>query len=496
MIKLLFLALFYNSIVGPGQIVLQGFFYYSTPELNIQKCGILDYRKSRGRNILMRSNNRLNYHIVTYGCQMNEHDSEVLGGILEQTGFQYTDILDETDVLLLNTCCIREKAENKVIGHLGEYKKLKQVNPNLLIGVCGCMIQQKGMAELIQKKAPHVDLLFGTHNIHRLPELLSQAKDSGATLTEIWEQEKEIIEALPIRRADRLKGYITITYGCNNYCTYCIVPYVRGRERSRDPIGIKEEAIALAEDGYKEIMLLGQNVNSYGKDLDAKMDFADLLTTLDGITGLKRIRYMTSHPRDFSDKLIQTITNSNNICKHFHLPVQSGSNQILKKMNRGYTREYYLNLLEKIRHAVPEATVTTDIIVGFPEENEQDFADTLDLVEKAKFDSCFTFLYSARQGTPAAKRIQVDENIKKERFNQLLELQNKISLMKNKELVGQIQRILVEGTSKTNYERLSGRTEGNKVVSFEGDKQLIGQILNIEITEAQTWSLSGQLLKK
>lgn len=444
----------------------------------------------------MEVNNRLKYHIITYGCQMNQHDSEVLGGILEQMGFQHTETLGETDILLLNTCCIREKAENKVIGHLGEYKKLKQDNPNLLIGVCGCMIQQKGIAEKIRKKAPHVDLLFGTHNIHRLPELLNQARETNATLTEIWEKEQGIIDSLPIKRANRLKGYITITYGCNNFCTYCIVPYVRGRERSRDPKIIKDEALALASDGYKEIMLLGQNVNSYGKDLDGKIDFANLLISLDKINQLKRLRYMTSHPRDFTDKLIKTIANSSNICKHFHLPVQSGSNSILKKMNRGYTREFYLKLLEKIYCAVPGATVTTDIIVGFPGENEQDFADTLDLIEKAKFDSCFTFLYSPRQGTPAAKWEQVEENAKKERFNQLLELQNRISLAKNKELVGLTQEVLVEGISKTDYERLSGRTEGNKVVSFEGDKKLVGQILEVEITDAQTWSLSGRIVEK
>ncbi len=405
------------------------------------------------------------------------------------------DELNKTDVLLLNTCCVREKAENKVLGHLGEYKRLKQTNPNLIIGVGGCMIQQKGVAELIRKRAPQVDLLFGTHNIHRLPELLNQAKETGATLIEVWDQEKNIIDTLPTKRADKLKAYITITFGCNNYCSYCIVPYVRGKERSRVPQVILDEAMDLADDGYKEIMLLGQNVNSYGKDLVQKVDFADLLTSLDDIPQLDRIRYMTSHPRDFSDKLIATIAGSKHICKHFHLPVQSGSNTILKKMNRGYTREYYLELLKKISQAMPEASITTDIIVGFPGESDHDFEDTLDLVTKARFDSCFTFLYSPRQGTPAARWMQVDEDIKKARFNQLLTTQNEISLAKNKSMLGEVEQVLVEGTSKTNDKRLSGRTEGNKIISFEGEEKLIGQIVSIEITDALTWSLSGKHVK-
>ncbi|MFA5536652.1 MAG: tRNA (N6-isopentenyl adenosine(37)-C2)-methylthiotransferase MiaB [Bacillota bacterium] len=442
----------------------------------------------------MLADSNLKYHILTYGCQMNERDSETLGGMLEQMGYQWVDDLNNTDILLLNTCCVREKAENKVLGHLGKYKKLKQTNPNLIIGVSGCMIQQKGVAELIHERAPHVDLLFGTHNIHRFPELLNQAKAAGATLIEVWDQEKSIVETLPTKRTDKLKAYITITYGCNNYCTYCIVPYVRGRERSREPQQILDEATELANSGYKEIMLLGQNVNSYGKDFTKEVDFADLLISLDNIPQLSRIRYMTSHPRDFSDKIITVIANAKHVCKHFHLPVQSGSNRILKKMNRGYSKEYYLGLLEKISRAVPDASITTDIIVGFPGETDQDFEETLDLVTRAKFDSCFTFLYSPRQGTPAAKWEQVDEEIKKIRFNQLLKIQNEISLAKNNSMLGKTEQVLVEGISKTNDKRLSGRTEGNKVVNFDGDEKLIGQIVPVEITEALTWSLSGRLV--
>ena len=434
-----------------------------------------------------------NYHIITYGCQMNEHDTEVLSGILEQIGYQWSDDLEVADVLLLNTCCVREKAENKVIGHLGDLKKLKQAKPDLIIGVCGCMGQQEGIAEKIRQKTPHVDLVFGTHNIHRLPELLSMAQEADSTIIEVWDKEQEIIEALPVKRAGGVKSYVTITYGCNNFCSYCIVPYVRGRERSREPKAIFDEVTELARKGFKEVMLLGQNVNSYGKDLSMEVDFADLLRSLEPVEGVERIRYMTSHPRDFTDKLIETIAESQTVCEHFHLPIQSGSNQILKKMNRGYTREYYLDLVAKIKKAVPDATLTTDIIVGFPGETEEDFQATLDVVAKAEFDTAFTFLYSPRSGTPAAKWTQVPEEEKKERFQRLLDLQNKISLAKNRQLLGRSEEVLVEGTSKTNIERLTGRTRGNKVVVFDGDESLIGQLVNVKITEAQTWSLIGEL---
>lgn len=435
-----------------------------------------------------------NYHIITYGCQMNEHDTEVLSGILEQIGYQWTDRLEEADVLLLNTCCVREKAENKVIGHLGELKRFKDINPNLVIGVCGCMAQQQGMADKILKKVPHVDLIFGTHNVHRLPELLAQARATKGAIVEVWEKEKEIVETLPLKRWNNIKGYVTIMYGCNNFCSYCIVPYVRGRERSRDPKAVLEEVRTMAQQGFKEIMLLGQNVNSYGKDLGVQFDFADLLKSLDQVENLSRIRYMTSHPRDFTDKLIETIKDSTKVCEHFHLPIQSGSNRILKKMNRGYTREYYLELIKKVRDAVPEATITTDIIVGFPGETEEDFNDTLDMVKQARFDSAFTFLYSPRTGTPAAKWEQVEEGVKKERFQRLLDLQNQISWEKNQQLLNTVQEILVEGASKTNEERLTGRTRGNKVVVFDGGKELIGQLVQVKIIEAQTWSLEGEVM--
>ncbi|HHY60398.1 MAG TPA: tRNA (N6-isopentenyl adenosine(37)-C2)-methylthiotransferase MiaB [Clostridia bacterium] len=435
-----------------------------------------------------------NYHIITYGCQMNEHDTEVLSGILEQLGYQWTDEPEQADVVLINTCCVRERAENKVIGLLGELKHVKEKNPDVVIGVCGCMAQQPGMAEKLREKVPHVDLVFGTHNVHRLPELLSMAQAADGTIIEIWDKEQEIVESLPLRRWNNIKGYVTIMYGCNNFCTYCIVPYVRGRERSREPQAIQEEVRAMARQGFKEVMLLGQNVNSYGKDLGLGFDFADLLQSLDDIEGLARIRYTTSHPRDFTDKLIETIKNAKKVCEHFHLPVQAGSNQVLKRMNRGYTREYYLDLVKKIRQAIPEATITTDIIVGFPGETDADFEDTLDLVAQVRFDNAFTFLYSPRTGTPAAKWEQVDEEVKKERFQRLLELQNRISWERNQELLGSVQEVLVEGVSKTNAERLTGRTRGNKIVVFEGSEELIGQLVQVRICEAPTWFLVGEVI--
>lgn len=443
----------------------------------------------------MKNINNLKYHIVTYGCQMNEHDTELLKGLIEAMNYNWVENVEDADLLLLNTCCVREKAENKVIGHLGEFKRLKQRNPHLILGVCGCMTQQEGMAERIREKAPHVDLIFGTFNTQRLPELLDEARETSTTLIEVWDEEGQISEERPIKRSGQLKAYVTITYGCNNFCSYCIVPYVRGRERSREPGAIVSEIEELSREGFKEIMLLGQNVNSYGHDLDKPIDFADLLKLVNKIDGVERIRYMTSHPRDFTSKLIRTIAESDKVCEHFHLPIQSGSDRILKEMNRGYTRGYYLDLIQKIKTAVPNCTLTTDIIVGFPGETQEDFLDTLDILQKVRFDSAFTFLYSPRTGTPAAEWVEVDEDIKKERFQELLELQNQISMSNNQRFLGRLEEILVEGTSKRNEERLTGRTRGNKIVVFEGDETLIGKLVTVKITEAQTWSLFGELCK-
>jgi tRNA-2-methylthio-N6-dimethylallyladenosine synthase len=434
----------------------------------------------------------MQYFIEIWGCQMNEHDAEILAGMLEQLGYQKTAQEEQADLIILYTCCVREKAEHKVLARLGQLKKLKQINPNLIIAVGGCMTQQGQMGDYLRSRTPYVDLVFGTHNIHRLPQLLQEVKESDSILVEVWDKEQEIIEDLPAKRMNSIKAYVTITYGCNNFCSYCIVPYVRGRERSREPKEILTEINKLVEQGFKEIMLLGQNVNSYGKDLSQQVDFADLLKEIDRIQGLSRIRYMTSHPRDFNDKLIEVIANSAKVCEHFHLPIQAGSNRILKKMHRGYTKDYYLELVGKIRTAVPACTLTTDIIVGFPGETEENFLETIDVLEKVRYDQAFTFLYSPREGTPAAKMPnQVSEEIKKERFQYLLNVQNKISWEINQKLLNKTEDVLFEGPSKTNPDRLSGRTRGNKIVIAEADESLIGTIQPVKITEAQTWSLLG-----
>lgn len=435
------------------------------------------------------------YHIEIWGCQMNEHDAEILSGMLEQIGYRKTEVLSQADVIILYTCCVREKAEHKVFARLGQLKKYKTTNPNLLIAVGGCMAQQPEMGEDIRVRAPYVDLVFGTHNIHRLPQLLEEAKDAEVTLIEVWDREREIVENLPASRMNKLKAYVTIMYGCNNFCSYCIVPYVRGRERSREPEEIIKELKELASNGFKEIMFLGQNVNSYGKDLARPVDFADLLLQADAIPGLERIRYMTSHPRDFTEKLINTIAGSQKICEHFHLPIQAGSNRILKLMRRGYTKESYLELIAKVREAVPQATLTTDIIVGFPGETDEDFADTLEVITKARFDQAYTFIYSPRKGTPAAEMPdQVPQEVKKERFQKLLDLQNRISWELNQQMLGKIEEVLVEGTSKTDPAKLSGRTRGNKIVIVDGPEELIGHVIKVKIEEAQTWSLQGKII--
>ena len=434
------------------------------------------------------------YLILTYGCQMNERDSEVLEGYLENLGYCPAAAEKDADIIILNTCCVREKAELKVFGKLGELSKLKKEKPELIIGICGCMTQQDEVYERIRDKAPYVNLVFGTYNVHQLPNLLLKIQNTGEAAYEIWEKEGDIVENNVSRRIDRIKAYVNISYGCDNFCTYCIVPHVRGRERSRTPDKIIEEISGLVKEGYKEIMLLGQNVNSYGKDLNSNLDFADLLVEVNTIDGLERIRYMTSHPRDFTDKLVETITKCNKVCEHYHLPVQAGSNNILKAMNRGYTREEYLELAEKIEASMSNYSITSDIIVGFPGETEEDFKDTLDIVERVRFDAVYTFAYSPRRGTPAAiMDCQTKDEVKKERLYRLMEVQNKISLEKNMKLVGTNMEVLVESPSKTDSNRLTGRTRTNKIVNFSGEQSLIGTIINVKITKAQTWNLIGEL---
>lgn len=437
------------------------------------------------------------YYIETWGCQMNEEDSEKLSGMLENMGYTKTDIRNESDVIIFNTCCVRENAELKVYGNLGELKALKRSNPNLIIAVSGCMMQQKGIPELIKKKYPHVDIIFGTHNIHRLPELLNNALQARSTIIEIWDSEGEIIEGLPIQREGDIKAFVTIMYGCNNFCTYCIVPYTRGRERSREPESIINEIEELSGKGYKEITLLGQNVNSYGKDLK-NTSFADLLRMVNEVEGIERIRFMTSHPKDLTDDVILAIKECKKVCEQIHLPVQSGSTEILKKMNRKYTKEDYLKLVDRIKAQVEGAVLTTDIIVGFPGETEEDFNETLDLVSRVEYDSAFTFIYSVRKGTPAERyETQVPEDVKHERFNRLVELINSISQRKNSEYKDKIVEILVEGYSKNDETKLTGRTRTGKLVNFTGgDISLKGKLVNVKVTEPQTWTLQGELVNE
>ncbi|MFW6281398.1 MAG: tRNA (N6-isopentenyl adenosine(37)-C2)-methylthiotransferase MiaB [bacterium] len=435
------------------------------------------------------------YHILTYGCQMNVHDSEKLAGMLEEMEYQQTANTDDADLILINTCTIRENAELKVFGKIGALKQLKRKNPDLIIGVGGCMMQSDEAVKQLYEKYPQVDLIFGTHNIHHVPELIERIEKERNRIVEVWNEEEGLIPDLPSAREEDFKAWVSIIQGCNNFCTYCIVPYVRGRERSRPLEDIVSEVKSLVNQGVKEITLLGQNVNSYGKDLKEKIDFADLLLELDKIDNLFRIRYMTSHPRDFSSKLIDVIKSSDSVCEHFHLPIQSGSSNILKKMNRGYTREKYIELVNSIRKEIPDASITTDFIVGFPGETEEEFAETLDLVKEIRFDGAFTFIYSQRTGTPAAKmEEQISEEIKKDRLNSLMELQNKISLEKNKEELGKTVEVLVEGESKNNPEMYHGRDRKNKLIIFPKKENIIGEIVKVKINNVQSFTLFGEVV--
>ncbi|HMA60310.1 MAG TPA: tRNA (N6-isopentenyl adenosine(37)-C2)-methylthiotransferase MiaB [Halanaerobiales bacterium] len=436
------------------------------------------------------------YYIKTYGCQMNEHDSEKIAGMLEEMGYNPTDELEKADLIFLNTCTVRENAELKVFGKVGSLKRLKRANPDLIIGIGGCMMQVEEPVQKIKEKFPHVDLVIGTHNLHKLPELVSEIEESDQRIISVWDQEKGIIPDLPSVRKSDFQAWVTIMQGCDNYCSYCIVPYVRGHERSRLKENIINEVENLIEDGVIEITLLGQNVNSYAQDLEADYDFADLLAELDEIEGLKRIRYMTSHPRDFNEKTIKTIADSNKVCEHFHLPIQSGSNDVLYEMNRGYTREDYLAMIDNIKEHFDHYSITTDIIVGFPGETDEDFQDTLDIVKEVKFDMAFTFKYSKRTGTPAAKKDnQISEEVKDRRLQKLMKVQNKISLRQNKKLEGKNLEVLVEGESKNNPATFMGRSRTNKLVIFPRQEGLIGKVVKVKIDNAQSWTLYGDVIE-
>jgi len=435
------------------------------------------------------------YRIITFGCQMNEHDSEALAGILEKMGYQRTES-EEADLTLFNTCCVRENAAQRLYGHVASLKRIKKSKPHAIIGVCGCLPQQPGEAESLMRQLPHVDLVFGTHNTHRLPELIARIKETGKPVCEILD-EGEVVENLPVRRESQLKAWVTIMHGCNNFCSYCIVPYVRGREKSRQMSDILRELAVLGNSGVKEVTLLGQNVNFYGKDLPGQPDFADLLQAANGVPGIERIRFQTSHPRDVTEKLIKTMADCEKVCEHLHLPLQAGSDRILRLMNRGYTAEHYLKIVDSLRKAMPEISLTTDIIVGFPGESDADFEDTLAVVRAVRYDSAFTFAYSPRTGTPAAASAeQIDEAVKKERLQQLIDLQNGISLELNQAETGRVYDILVEGRSQREEAVWVGRTRTNKLVHFNYEAGTeVGQTIKVRITEGQTHTLYGRIAR-
>ena len=435
---------------------------------------------------------KLTFCVNTFGCQMNARDSEKLVGILEQIG--YVEGRDEdSDFVIYNTCTVRENANNKVYGRLGYLHNKKKKNPHMMIGLCGCMMQEKHVVETIRKKYSFVDLVFGTHNIYKFAELMVRALLSDSMIVDIWEDTDKIVEDLPVERKYTFKSGVNIMFGCNNFCSYCIVPYVRGRERSRNPRDIVREIEHLVEDGVVEVMLLGQNVNSYGKNLEEPITFAQLLEQVEQIEGLKRIRFMTSHPKDLSDELIETLAKSKKICKHFHLPLQSGSTKILQKMNRRYTKEDYLLLVDKIRNKIPDMAITTDIIVGFPGETEEDFLETMDVVEKVQFDSAFTFIYSKRTGTPAASmEEQIAPEVVKDRFDRLLAKVQEISQKKSNALTNQIVDVLVEEVNGQDASLVTGRLSNNSVVHFPGDESLIGSIVQVHLKECKGFYYIGE----
>lgn len=443
----------------------------------------------------MREIGKDNYYLIqTYGCQMNEHDTETIKGLLEQMGYRSTDDRKQADVILLNTCAVRENAEDKVFGELGHLKHLKIEKPSLILGVCGCMSQEESVVNRILKKHPFVDLIFGTHNIHRLPFLLKEAMFSKEMVIEVWSKEGDIIENLPKKR-EGIKAWVNIMYGCDKFCTYCIVPYTRGKERSRRPQDVIAEVRDLARQGFKEIMLLGQNVNAYGKDFDdMKYGLGDLMDEVRKID-IPRVRFTTSHPRDFDDRLIEVLAKKGNLMEHIHLPVQSGSNEILKRMSRKYTREHYLELVAKIKKAIPDVVLTTDIIIGFPGETDEQFEETVSLVQEVGYDSAFTFIYSPREGTPAAgMEDNVPYEVKRDRLIRLNDVLNVYAKRSNERLKGQTVEVLVEGESKNNAAVLAGRTRTNKLVHFEGPKELVGRFVQVKITETPTFYIKGELV--
>ena len=452
---------------------------------------IIEQCKERIAALTREAGRPLTYHISTFGCQMNFKDSEKLAGILEQLGYVETDT-EEADFVLLNTCTVRENANQKVYGHLGILKSYKKKNPHMMIALCGCMMQEELVVAKLKESYRFVDIIFGTHNIYKLAELIQTRLESKGMVIDLWQDAKEIVEDLPSVRKYSFKAGVNIMFGCNNFCSYCIVPYVRGRERSREPEDIIHEIEEMVSQGVVEVMLLGQNGNSYGKTLEHPISFAELLQRVEQIEGLKRIRFMTSHPKDLSDDLIEVMKNSEKICRHMHLPVQSGSSRLLEKMNRRYTKEHYLELVHKLRTAIPDISLTTDIIVGFPGETEEDFEETIDVVRKAEYDSAYTFIYSKRTGTPAATmENQVSEDVVKERFQRLLNVVAECSAKRTGRLEGETVEVLVEGISEQDASMVTGRLSNNLLVHFKGDESLIGSLCMVHLDQAKGFYYIG-----
>ena len=457
-------------------------------------------------------NQNLKYAIMTMGCQLNENDSEKICGMLEQMGYTRTENIEEANIAIFNTCCVRENAEERLFGKIGELKNLKEKN-NLIIAIGGCMMQEEHILEKMKKSFRYVDIIFGTHTLHKIPEDIYKVLEEQIKVKDVIDIDGKVYEDLPIKRNSQTTGSVTIMYGCNNFCTFCIVPYVRGRERSRKPKDIIKEVESLAKQGYKEIMLLGQNVNSYlrsereaieretlvdeNEDYKEINSFAKLLRAINKIEGIERIRFQSPHPKDFTDDVIEAIKDCDKVCKFIHLPLQSGSTEMLKKMNRKYTKDQYLNLVDKMKSKIPGIKFSTDIIVGFAGETEEDFEDTLDVVRKVKFEQVFMFIYSRRVGTPGDKMPnQIPEELKHKRFEKLKKLVENQIAENNKEYIGTVQKILVEGPSKNNKEILTGRTETNKVVVFEGSKELINTIIDVKIIEDHLWYFKGIEVEK
>ena len=433
------------------------------------------------------------FHITTFGCQMNEHDSEVIDGLLTERGFSSVKERKDASIVIINTCSVRDNADKRFFGTLGQLKKRKESDPSFIVCVCGCMMQQQRVVDTIKAKYPWVDVIFGTNSIHHIPELIEKVAIEKEKVVDIIENTEEIVEGLPAKRLFDHKALVNIMFGCNNFCTYCIVPYTRGREKSRAPEAIVAEVKGLVADGVKEIMLLGQNVNSYDGN---GTSFAELLKMLNDVDGLERIRFMTSNPKDLSDELIEAFAVCDKLCRNLHLPIQSGSNRVLKRMNRKYTREDYLKLIEKLRKTVPDITLSTDIIVGFPGETEEDFKQTLKMVKEVEYDSAFMFMYSTRKGTAAEKfEDQIEESEKHRRFDLLVNAVNEISEKKNKAYQDRVEKVLVDGVSKNDKSTLTGRTDGFKLVNFAGKKELIGSLVDVKITDAKTFSLFGEVIE-